>query len=275
MENVLKPAAAALEIIPYEMRSKLSYPLPEVWKIYEEVRRASATLKNLRLAGVKALLISTEEIGNVPPPFTATSFSLAERAITAKNKSQETLELPWASIRLGLLLQRVAEEKQTGTSKTESREPGAAGKLAAGVGNLLIPGLGSMVMSVRKRAGRALKTSLGAGPAETAVERILDVYAEADGKWVRLRLSQNVLDYSGLGEARGMGSQENWLKLLSLLKERVPERLWDEGCLKTRPRPMVVEGAPFQRLLQGKIPDDIAKSYPEFYSVVRWLREIK
>lgn len=269
----MKPAASALEIIPYEMRSKLSYPLPEIWKIYEEEEdsRASATLKALRLAGVKALLISTEELGKVPPPFTATSFSLAERAVAAKNKSQETLVLPWDSIRLILLLQRVSEEKQTGGSKTESQEPGAAGKLAAGVGNLLIPGLGSMVMSVRKRAGVRLKTSLGAGTAETAVERILDVYAEADGKWVRLRLAQNALDYSGLGEARGGGSQENWLNLLSLLKERVPERLWDEGCLKMRPRPMVVEGAPFQRLLQGKIPDEISKSYPEFYSAARWI----
>lgn len=280
----IAPAVAPLIGKPvYETKIFLKYPLPEVLKVCDGAGAAEKAASTLRGAGLDADVVPVESLASMPSPDPVTAFDFGEDALALRFKEGGLLA-PWTALRL-LVIGAYEVESHAPTS---SGVPDEMGKRFKKSGDRMGDAIGGVVGDV---IGGAI-SNLGDDLTGPAARRHMYVYQRADlvvwgdGTKVggsggpsirRVRLDQTGLDFAGLGDRKRATGVENWRTLLAELKARAPKMTIDDGLVKTRPRPIMIDG----RLLSAHLAEEsdavnkVVANRDEFYSALLAWREAR
>jgi hypothetical protein len=209
-ETLAGPLAAVLGATIYEALARLRTPGngPVTVAVFAEEERAVPLVEKLRSAGFRASVLTEDEIGTEGRARIVRRFSLVERELGVITEKGDSLIIPYQSIDLILRGTAIVRDVTTETVKNRSISAGRA-VLSGG-----------MMISKTTKSVREVTTEERQG--------FLNLYA---GDTPTLVFREKTLVYDSLGPALRPSRAANFAYLVSELRRRYPDALYDERLL--------------------------------------------
>lgn len=209
-EGLAKELATVMGATVYEALARLRVPGsgPVTVAVFAENERATELLEKLQASGFKVSVLTAGEIEREARAFIVRRFSLGERDLGATAKTGESVSIPFPQIDLILRGTAIIQDVTTETVKKRSVSPGRA----------VLSG-GMMITKTTENV-REIVTEERQGFA--------NLYT-TDGSTLVFR--ENSLVYDSLGSALRPSRALNFTYLVSELRRRCPNALYDERLL--------------------------------------------
>ncbi len=214
LDQELQELARLLQAQPYDLRMRLTGPLPVVVSRLSEAAEARALLEKLRERGHGVVACDGEKLLASEQMITPRSFELDEEGVALDDPARPPERVLYSTV---LALIHAQLEIETRTTATSQKRKFSAGR-AIITGGLV----------VTKKVTRESRDQ------QNEYEQVLYLFRKSSTHPIILR--QNALRYDGLGRELGHSSVENFSRLIGTLRERAPGALYDDRLLTRRRR---------------------------------------
>lgn len=231
-------AAPAMGLAAAEIRTKANYPAPEIWLADTDRDKMAAAAAALGDAGLTVVVVTGEDLLNVPKQVPVTSFEFTDMHLVAQAEGSEV---------------RVAYDAPvTAVLCTPAGKLGESGSGAGG--SSLTEGLrlrSSSVFMTRDSlvgfGGLGTRSSAaGAGREEGAQKNshFLDIYFTGESGPGKISVTQDQVDFSGLGKSQTPDSATNLALFAAKCEDRFAQGRFDRRLVNMQARqwPMVSRG---------------------------------
>ena len=201
--------AAALNILVFEARQKITGGGPAVIANFADQNQAAELATKLTHEGVPALVIDTQLVRENNRRQQTRSFELGSQTLQIETLSGEPLKIGYQTIQL--LLIASCSTGQIQTSETTTQRKFSLGKTLLAGGIPMTKKVKSTETTTSEERDKTLWLYTSTG--ETLV------------------FTRNVMDYAGLGEVRQMTCDLNFNYLLKELQRLAPQALYNDRLL--------------------------------------------
>ena len=170
----------------------------------------------------------------VPLGWAETSQDAALMSESLRRRGIETLNVAHEDLHLSLAAKKIRALELSGESLTAIATSGI-GKVTARWDEVTLLVVGRLLLDrheIEERKRRGRKQLVGSRQL-SADESVLDLYTKSDE--INWRISANSFDFSCLGSARGVTTLENFVALISLLRDRATNARFDDSYNRARP----------------------------------------
>ncbi|MFO8009767.1 MAG: hypothetical protein R6U89_03035 [Dehalococcoidia bacterium] len=212
-KDTLEPVQAvaeALGIMAFEAQQRMIGGGPAVVAAFADPQKALESAGNLKQKGITTLIVDAVEARNRPDRFIVHHFELGDSYLCVENQLQQRAEIPYGEIDLLLTGRSVDVHSETKTVTERKFD----------VGKTIITG---GIPITKKVTHQEKMTSEEHG-------RVFYLYA---GNRPPFIFSQNRMIYDGLGTIMKPSREQNFYCLLSELRRRTPDAVFDDR-LNTR-----------------------------------------
>jgi len=217
MDQEVAGLSRVLGVQPYDLRLRLSGPLPVILAWFSDAEKARNLLKGLRERGHGAVACDGDKIQPSNQMMTPRTFEFQVTSLKVNTHGQPPDIIAFSEL-LALVHAQIENEIQNTTTE-KSRK--------FSVGRAIMTG--GMVLTK--------KTSKQVSGHEGEFEQVLYVFKKSSKEPFIFR--QNTLRYLGLGSEIGQSTVENFTRLVKTLRQHAPEALYDNRLLTRRRRSTV------------------------------------
>jgi hypothetical protein len=211
-EEVVASVARILKKDIYETGLLLAAKIPRVVARLPDMSSAEQVCVGLRAVGAMAFTIPESELNRPPDYFRANKVAFEDGSVKFENRIGKSKSLKAEAIFL-LLQGKLLKQTQTET-KTTKRKLNITGTLLTG---------GIPVLKKETKTVKEIST-------ETSI--FLRIYGRAAID-PEVDLLQSDIDYSFLGPAMAATSSANFSKLISKIREKFPDALFDNSLMES------------------------------------------
>lgn len=206
---VAEVIAAALNILVFEARQKITGADPVTIASFAEQNQAEELATKLIHAGIPTLVIETQQLRSHNRQQHVSRFELGAETLLVKTLSGELLNIDYETINLLLLATCSAGQIETTNTTTQRK---------FSVGKTLLSG--GIPMTKKVKTTETLKSE--------ERDKTLWIYTRSGETLI---FTCNVMNYTGLGDARQMTRELNFTYLLKQLQRLAPQAHYNEQLL--------------------------------------------